>query len=166
MIGNVALIRRRVWRQTIIAGMTGLLLGSFCGCALIVWGHQYDPVIIREERMIDGQARPNGHIDLYVELDRLRDCPSETSRWLWTWVERDGQRTKRFYPLLSTTTTLSNIGHDQHFILSIPVPGGVTPGDWFYWSKTAETCLFPLNLLHNAIQESSDIPVQIVGPTP
>ena len=157
------LFRCRGWRQDLLAGITGLLLGSLSGCAIILWSHNTDPVVVHEVHELDGSAPRNGHLDLYVDLDRTRDCPSETSRWLWTWVEHDGQRLKQFYPLVNTTTTLSDLGHDQHFILSIPVPPGVWPGEWFYCSKTIEHSPLLPNLIHSMIRESLDIPVHITG---
>ena len=166
MMGNVAIVRRRVWRHTVLAGLGGLILGSVFGCALIVWSHQGAPVIVHEEREIGGTAVRNGHIDLYVELDRNRYCPSETSRWLWTWAEKEGQRVKQFYPLVNSTTALSGLGDDQHFILSIPVPPGVWAGDWFYLSKTAEHCSFIPSLFRSSTRQSGNIPVRILNEAP
>ena len=64
MMGNVALVGRRVWRHTVVAGVSGLLLGSVVGCSLILWSHEGAPVIVHEEREIDGAALRKGHIDL------------------------------------------------------------------------------------------------------
>ena len=166
MIGNVAVIHRRVWRQTVFAGLTGLFIGSLFGCALIISTNRNSPVVVHEERGLNAIAVRNGHLDLYIDLDRVRDCPSETSRWLWTWTERDGERIKQFYPLINTTTTLSDIGRDQHFILSIPVPPGIWAGDWFYLSKTFEHCSMLPHFFRNPVRESSSIPVRITSEVP
>ncbi len=109
----------------------------------------------------------SGHIDIFVDLDRIRDCPAETSRWLWTWVTYDGRPTKQYYPLSSSSTSLSDPGRDQHLILSFPIPVGVQPGLWHFWSKTVEHCsLFPSlfqGLFRSPIRESPDVPVSIVA---
>ena len=166
MMGNVALVGSRVWRQTVLAGVSGLMLGSIIGCLLIVWSHQGAPVIVHEEHEIDGTALRNGHIDLYVELDRVRDCPSDTSRWLWTWTEKDGQRIKQFYPMVHSTTAPSDLGDAQHFIIRIPVPSGVWAGNWFYFSKTFEHCSLLSGLFRNPTRESGNIPVRILDEAP
>ncbi len=166
MKGMFVLFRCRIWRQNLIAGLAGLLIGSLVGCALILWTNHVTPVVVHEVHEIDGIAPRNGHLELYVDMDRNRDCPAETSRWLWTWVDHDGERIKQFYPLVNTTTTLSDIGRNQRFILSIPVPPGVWPGEWFYWSKTIEHCSFLPSFFRSVIRESSDIPVRIVSEAP
>ena len=156
------LLRSRGWRQNLVAGLAGLLIGSIFACVLILWNGPPSTVIMREERALEETARSNGHLDLYMNLDRVHDCPSETSRWLWTWVEHDGQQIKQFYPLINTTTTLSELGRSQEFILSIPIPPGVWPGEWHYWSKTVEHCPFS----RNSVRESGNIPIQIVDGAP
>jgi hypothetical protein len=166
MMGNITRVGLRVWRQTIVAGLTGLLVGSLSGCVLIVWSHRYPPVIMHQERSVEEAAVLNGHLDLYVDLDRVRDCPSETSRWLWTWVDYNGQRLKQFYPLFNTSAAISTLGRDQRFIISIPLPPGLWAGDWYYWSKTVERCPFPSSLFRNPILESSDIPIHILSVAP
>ena len=160
------LIRCRAWRNNILAGFAGLALGSLLGCALILWTNHLAPVIVHEAHEIDGTAPRHGHLDFYIDMDRNRDCPSETTRWLWTWVDHNGEQVKQFYPLLNTTTTLSELGRNQHFILSIPVPPGIWPGQWFYWSKTVEHCSVWPSLFRSTIRESSDIPVRITDEAP
>ena len=166
MKGLVLLLRCRTWRHNILAGFAGLALGSLLGCALILWANHLAPVVVREVHELDGVAPLKGHLDFYVNLDRNRDCPSETSRWLWTWVDHNGEKIKQFYPLLNTATTLTDFGRDQHFILSIPVPPGIWPGQWFYFSKTVEHCSILPSLFRSAIRESSDVPVRIVDEAP
>ena len=161
MTTSIAVVRR-IWRQTIVAGLSGLLLGSLCGCALIIFSDRRAPVLLHEERELRDIVTQNGHIDLYIDLDRTRDCPAETSRWLWTWIDVGGQHLKQYFPLMNTTTTLSKVGHDQQFVLSLPVPSGVWPGNWFYWSKTVEHCPFLSSLFRNPTRESQSIPVRVV----
>ncbi len=159
------LTRSAMCRRNIIAGLAGLVLGSISGYALILWSNRNAPVIVHDEHEIEGDVSSSGHIDIYVGLDRLRDCPAETSRWLWTWVNHDGMRIKQFFPLFSSSIALTDVGRDQHFILTVPVPRGVWPGHWFYWSKTIEHCsLFPA-MFRSPIRESADIPIRIIAET-
>ncbi len=166
MTNLITVLRCRKWRKDLLAGLAGLCLGSLAGCYLILWTNSVTPVVIHEVHEVDGAAPRNGHLDIYVDMDRNRDCPSETSRWLWTWVDHNGERIKQFYPLVNTATTLSDLGRNQRFILSIAVPPGIWPGNWFYWSKTVEHCPFLPSLFRSTIRESSDIPVHITGEDP
>ncbi len=161
-----AMFASRIWRQNIIAGLSGVLLGGLFGCTLILGSNHASPVVMHEEHEVDGRAPRNGHLDLYVDMDRNRDCPSETSRWLWTWVDHEGERLKQFYPLVNTSTTISDLGHNQHFILSIPIPPGVWTGQWYYWSKTVEHCSLLPSLFRSPVRETSDIPVRIFDEAP
>ena len=161
----IALFRRHAGRNS-AAAVTGLLLGSLLGCTMILWTNHVIPVVVHEAHEIEGTAPRNGHLDLYIDLDRNRDCPAETSRWLWTWVDHNGERIKQFLPLVNSSTSLSDLGHDQHFILSIPIPPGVWPGQWYYWSKTIEHCSLLPSLFRATIRESSDIPVRILDEVP
>ena len=157
------LLRDPACRRNILAGITGLLLGSASGYALILWSNRNAPVIVHDEHSVGAATLRSGHIDIFIDLDRMRDCPAETSRWLWTWVTHEGRQIKQFYPLASSATSLSDPGRDQRLILSLPIPAGVQPGRWFFWSKTIEHCsLFP-SLFRSPIRESADIPISIVA---
>ncbi len=144
----------------------GLLLGSTSGYVPHRAGPTaIAPVIIHDEREVDASTVRDGHIDIYVDLDRLRDCPAETSRWLWTWVDYNGIRTKQFFPLASSATTMSDPGRDQHLILSLPLPAGVWAGEWYYWAKTVEHCALVPSLFRSPVRETADIPIRILrGP--
>ena len=160
------LARGLVRRQNVLAGLYGLLIGCTFGYGLIVWSNRSAPVIVHDEHEIGSPVTLNGHIDLYINLDRIRDCPSETSRWLWTWVENNGDRIKLFYPLANSATTPTDVGLGQRFILSFPIPPGVWPGQWYYWSKTVEHCSILPSFFRSPIRESSNVPIHIVTGKP
>ena len=138
------------------------MLGSVSGYVLILWTNRYAPVIVHEEHELGTSSVRSGHVDIYIDLDRMRDCPAETSRWLWTWVDHQGERTKQFFPLANSPTSLSDPGRDQHLILSLPLPAGVWPGQWFYWAKTVEHCSLVPSLFRSPVRESADVPVTIL----
>ncbi len=162
----VSLARSLVRRRNVSAGLCGLVIGCTFGYGVITWGNRSAPVIVHDEHEIGSHAVVNGHIDLYFNLDRTRDCPAETSHWLWTWVANGEDRVKLFYPLTNNATTLTDVGKGQKFILSIPVPRGIWPGQWFYWSKSIEHCSLLQGLFRSAVRESRDIPIRIVTENP
>ena len=147
-------------QRNIAAGCSGLTLGSILGLGLILWSNRSSPVIVNTAYEVEDANRA-GQINILFDIDRTRDCPSETSRWLWTWVEKGGTRIKQYFPLPSSPTTITGIGYDQRFILSLPVPSGVWAGDWYYWSKTVENCSFLPSFFRAQIIETPEIPIRI-----
>ena len=167
MTSTLALLARSlVCRRNVSAGLCGLIIGCTFGYGVIVWGNRSGSVIMHDEHEVGSHAVVNGHIDLYLDLDRVRGCPAETSRWLWTWVENGEDRIKLFYPLTNSATTLTDVGSGQKLILSVPVPRGIWPGQWFYRSKSVEHCSFLQDLFHSTVRESRDIPIRIVAESP
>ncbi len=158
-----AYLRRVLHRQNMIAGLVGIVLGSGFGFTLLVWAEQRPPVVIHSAYALNEVATRGNHLDILFELDRRRDCPTETSRWLWIWIDHDGTQIKQFFPLTNTTTSVTDAGDDQEFVLSIPLPAGLWEGTWFYWAKTVEHCSFLPALFRSPIRETPDIAVQITG---
>ena len=161
---SLSLAARLLFRwQNLLAGVGGVLIGGVVGFSLLLWSSRTAPLIIRSVYELDGVVAQGGHLDIVFDIDRLRDCPSETSRWLWTWVDQDGRRMRQFFPLVSTPTAITDAGLDQHFILSVPLPAGIWPGEWFYISRTIEHCPLLPSLFRPYIHESPDIPIHIEG---
>ena len=161
----LGMLRNRLWRNNLTAGVAGVLLGGLVGSVLILWAGRPIPVVVVQEHQLNENIYQNGHLDLYVEVDRSRDCPSETSRWLWTWVDHNGQRLRHYYPLVNSSTSLSELGHHR-FVLSIPLPTDIWPGNWYYWSKTIEHCPLMPFVGQSTIHQSADIPIHISNETP
>jgi hypothetical protein len=149
-------------RQNIAASLTGVFLGTFLGLCLIVWSSRTSPVVINSVYELKAGASHGGHIDIIFDIDRLRECPSETSRWLWTWVDRDGVRMRQYFPMPDTSANVTALGKNQHFILSLPLPVGIWPGDWFYFAKTIEHCSFLSSIFPPRTLVTPEIPIRII----
>jgi hypothetical protein len=115
-------------RSNILAGLAGLLLGSVAGFGLILRAHRISPIIIYSAYELDGVVPLGGHLDLLFDVNRTRDCPSQTSRWLWTWVKRDNKLIRQYRPLSNSNASITDAGSAQKFILSMPIPAGIWPG--------------------------------------
>jgi hypothetical protein len=166
MMRSLPLFVGKICWQNVIAGAVGLALGSLLGSLIILWDSRYAPVVVHEEQALSATAIRNGHIDLYFEVDRVRACPATTSRWLWTWTDHGGMKVKQFYPVSGWASGLSDIGRDQRFILSVPIPAGIPAGQWFYWARTVEHCPWLPNLFRLPVRESTDIPIRIIDEAP
>jgi hypothetical protein len=106
-------------RSNILAGLAGLFLGSVAGFGLILRAHRTSPIIIYSAYELDGVVQLGGHLDLLFDVDRTRDCPSQTSRWLWTWVKRDNNFVRQYFPLSNSNASITEAGSAQKFILSM-----------------------------------------------
>ena len=86
-------LRAKSWALSLWTGaLGGILLGLLGGGALILAIGDTPPVTIREAREIDGVAFRGGRLDLLQTIDRTRDCAVSTSRYLWRWIDVDGER--------------------------------------------------------------------------
>jgi hypothetical protein len=149
-------------RADVRAGLAGLLIGAVSGFGFILWSHRSSPVTLYSAFEVDGVVSRSGHLDLQFNIDRTRDCPSQTSRWLWTWINRNTGRIRQYFPLTNSNTTITSPGDMQRFVLSLPMPPGIWPGDWFYTSKTVEHCSIIPGLESSKILQTPDIPVRVI----
>jgi hypothetical protein len=149
-------------RSNILAGLAGLFIGSAAGFSLILRAHRTSPVTIYSAYELDGVVHPGGHLDLLFDVDRTRDCPSQTSRWLWTWVRHDNEFIRQYFPLTSSNASITDAGTTEKFILSMPIPVDIWPGEWFYTAKTIERCPIIPGLENSKILQAPDIPVRVV----
>ncbi len=62
-------IRIAADRSTILAGLTGLFIGSLVGFGLIIWNSRVKPVILYNVHDIDGHVCRDGHIDIAFDID-------------------------------------------------------------------------------------------------
>lgn len=159
-------LRRVVHWHNVAARLVGFAAGFGLGLSMLIYAGERQPVIVHSAYELDGVSARGGHLDIFFDLDRQRDCPAETSRWLWTWVDHDGVQIKQYFPLTSSATTLTDVGAGQRFILSIPLPSGLWAGTWYYWSKTVEHCSLLPYFFHSPNRETPNIPVQVTTSDP
>jgi hypothetical protein len=124
----------------VVAGLAGALFGAALGAWVIVRNESLEPLVVKAAYQLNGVVHRDGRLDLVWTIDRVRDCASQSTRWLWTWVEQDGVRMKQFFPLVSSNAVVTGEGLNQRYVLSLPLPPGVWAGDWFYFARTVEYC--------------------------
>lgn len=154
-----AIRRAPAWALFLLFCALGAL-GGF-GCVYMV-GRQA-PITLVNVHEADGVALRNGALDVRLTLVRTRTCDAHVDRWLWhTDGERDdaGELVRRWVPLPATTNPPTPLGVEVSYILSLPLPANVTPGEWFYWSRTYDGCPL-LPLLASPARESPNVPVLV-----
>lgn len=104
----------------------------------------------------------DGRIQLYFWVTKVRDCPTTTTRWLWTWVNYNGQKMRLFMPLGVGFTGPTEVGTEP-YLLSLQVPWGVWDGDWYFYARDTTSCGGLLSLLRNQVSEIPSIPIHIQG---
>lgn len=104
----------------------------------------------------------DGRIQLYFDVTKVRDCPTTTTRWLWTWVDYNGKEMRLFMPLGVSFAGVTDVGNDR-YLLSLNVPKGVWDGTWYYYARDVVQCGGLLSLLRNQVTETQPIPITIRG---
>lgn len=144
----------------VVSTAVTLGLGLVVGLGVAASRQQGVPVVITDMHEADGVAARGGMIDLVLKTQRNRFCPSETQRWIWRWIEIDGQKARQFVPLV--VTGAAPVAGDGWVMLSIPVPSGMQPGDWFYRSITVERCSWLPAPFRPGVWQTPDIAVKVV----
>ena len=144
----------------------GLGFGLSIGLVLVALSDSRPPVVVTEFRETDGLVVQGGRINLLIEVDKHRDCPTQTTRYLWRWVDDPdypGRHVPLHVPLVGPTVALSPIGEKQRSILSLSLPSDVAPGDgWHYSSKSVRSCgRFPV-FNGPVVTETRPVPIRVM----
>ena len=144
----------------------GLGFGLSIGVVLVAIIDGRPPVVVTEFRETDGMVVQGGRINLLIEVDKHRDCPTQTARYLWRWVDDPdwpGQHVRLYVPIVGPPVSLSPVGEAQRSILSLSLSSDIAPGEgWFYESKSVRSCArFPVfNGL--AVTQTRPIPIKVM----
>lgn len=152
--------RSRWW--TVHGLLVLIIFGGGIGLGLLAYAvdnSTREPVVVSNLREDDGIVVRGGTIDLVADVRRARYCPSETQRFLWRWMDRDGERVPQFVPLASTVAPI--VAPPGRRILSLPVPAGLPAGEWQYRAVTVERCSWLPGPLAPSIWRTADVPVRI-----
>ena len=151
-------IRFLTWPAFLIA----ILVGQAVGALMVLAFVPRNPIIVGNVREVDGVVVRGQWLELEFSLVRNQDCGAKVERWLWHWAAPD----EKYWVQLNTAgaNPPTKIGEQAKYILAIPVPSAVTPGDWFYWSRTIDYCGLRSTIFGENVRESANIPVRVVNP--
>jgi hypothetical protein len=142
----------------VIAGGVGAL-ASYLSLELL----DHEPAtVIKAAFNADDVTYRDGSIQIFLDVNKLRECPTTTSRWIWTWVDYKGEEVPLYKSLGGGNLSEIDVG-EQRFIRSIPVPRGVWDGTWYYLERYVAHCGGILSLFHNRDSEINGIPIIIKG---
>jgi hypothetical protein len=121
-----------------VCAVIGLALGSVVLAAL-----ERSPALrILSEEDAGQVAQNDGRILVYTKSDRARSCKLATTHWLFTMVKNGdrGDLVRAYVPIAEDgpvpVTALGVTG----YILSVPLPPGLWPAQWYWIEARAETC--------------------------
>lgn len=127
--------------KNIFVWFVGAIIGSGL---MLTLNKRPEAVTVSTQRETNGIVSATGRINVMFELDRTRNCETETLRYLWKMVADPDDATKQVtlvVPLEAPPVPI-NLGEGRHkFIISLPVPTGISTGDkWFYSSSNTRNC--------------------------
>ena len=154
----------RSWVRSLwIGALGGVVVGLLGGAALVLAISEAPPVAVREAREVDGVALRGGRLDLLFTIDRTRDCPVTTSRYLWRWLKVDDVPVRQFVPLSTSFNAPPLADEAGRIVISLQLPPELPEGEWFYGSRSVDYCGSFINFLNPSIRQTPDIPVRIIN---
>jgi hypothetical protein len=132
----------RSWFLTIAAWLFGVAIGSVFGALVLVVLERTPPVQILAASDAGEIAAHDGRIFIHYKTIRTRMCNMETTRWLYTFVTQpDGTRIRTNVPVRDSGTTVpaADLGQSEQ-ILSLELPDGLWPGEWFFQTDALDRC--------------------------
>ena len=149
----------------------GVALVTFLACVPLALAVSYyvagkPAVVLVNSTDLSSAVLNNGMIDLMQTVDRSKLCDSKAERWLYRDVQvpvaGKVETVRQVVAMNSPDTVPTDIGVGQKYILSLPVPKGLTPGKWFYFVRLYDSCGWLPNFLANTqIRQSKPVPIDI-----
>lgn len=149
------------WIKTLVAGA---IIGATAMLAVNMSLFTRAPVISLTLEEKDGVAIAGTSIETHYRFVRNAQCNTISQTWLWKWTnEGTGAKRQYFIPLATTFVTLSDVSPlVQDFVVAVPLPATVTPGQWFIHSKGLDYCHLLAWLWGPTIRVNQDIPVTVL----
>lgn len=120
-------------------------------------------VTIQTIEEADGVVSGDTGIDLIVRAVRTRFCPSVTSRFVWRWVERDGEQIKQYKTVLGPPIPPTPEPGAEHYMLTLDLPANLPKGQWYYQSVSVFDCAWVPGLDNSTIRRSPSVPIEVLA---
>ena len=164
------------WRQMVgwgvrhwMAGLIGLAFGAVGGLSVIYYVNTQPPVVVDSLDVADGviqDSAADDTISFVAHLDRHRSCPVQVSRFLWRWVLFRGERIKEFRGIENPPLNPMPGQGPQSYMITLRVPEGLPPGQWFERTVTLTQCPVFGSLFSEPPHVSPDRPITIKDAKP
>jgi hypothetical protein len=140
---------RSRWPFAALMVLCGLILGAVVATLALILAEHNPALNILAQADAGQVAQNDGRILIYTRIDRVRSCKIETTHWLFSYVDHDGERVRAYVPIAEDgPVPLRDLGQTS-YVLSVPLPPGLWPAEWYWLESRAEQCglfgwLFPI----------------------
>ncbi len=149
--GYASVIPRSARSWAFVAALVtgGLILGAAIAATILTVAERSPALKILAQADAGQVAQNDGRILIYARIDRVRSCKAEVTHWLFTLIDHDGERVRAYVPISEDgPVPLRDIGQAS-YVLSVPLPPGLWPGEWYWLESRAERCgalgwMFPI----------------------
>jgi len=109
-------------------------------------------------------AREGGTLTMQVHAAPGRMCSAQISRFLWRWdTTPKGDKVKNFFPLYSPPVPITDAVQEPIFRISLELPVGVTPGQYFYTARLSTWCgVWGILFGDDTTTATADVPITIL----
>lgn len=156
-------VTRRMKSRWPFAGimiLAGLLLGIVFATLILTLAERTPALHILAQDDAGQVAQNDGRVFIYTRVDRTRSCPVETTHWLFTNVKHGEETVRTYIPIAEDgPVPIHKLGLTS-YVLSVPLPSGLWPADWYWLESRAETC-GPLGWLFPIYSQSEPLPINI-----
>ena len=151
---------RRGWffAGSVMAG--GLLLGALIMGFVLIASERAPAIRVLAQADAGEMAANEGRILIYSKINRVRSCKIETTHWIFTTLNHNGEMVRAYVPIAEDgPVPIRTLGLSS-YVLSVPLPPGLWPGEWYWLESRAEFC-GPLGWLFPIYSESSPLRIDI-----
>ncbi len=152
----------RRWIFTAAMMLGGLAFGSVVTTVVLTLVENRPAIKVLAQADVGQVAAHDGRIFIYSRIERIRSCRIETTHWLFTIVDgaNGTDRVRAYVPLPQDgSVPVRGLGIAS-YVLSVPLPAGLWPAEWFFLESRAEFC-GPLGWLFPIYSESEPLALDI-----
>lgn len=156
----------RLWGLVVLCAA----LGGAAGCAVVMLTTSDKPLVVADIHEVSDVVLRGGVLELDTTLRRDVDCGAFVDRWIGQDRTIDGRARTFWYLLSRGGNPPTELHHSANYVLMLPLPASLPPGDWFYYSRTEHECnhgsLLLAALFGRPVRLSRKIPFRIAERAP
>jgi hypothetical protein len=136
----VSVTRRSRWPFAALMILSGLMLGIVIATLVLVLVERSPALHILAHADAGQVAQHDGRILIYAHIDQARYCQSETTHWLFTNIKHGDETVRAYIPISEDgPVPIRELGQTS-YVLSVPLPPGLWPAEWFWLESSTEKC--------------------------
>lgn len=151
-------LRGRVLTLGMIVG--SLVLGVFLALVILTLSERAPAMHVLAQSDAGQAAANDGRLLVYMKVNRVRWCKVEATHRLFTMIKHDSDDVPVYVPIVEDGAAPVNHLGVTSYVLSVPLPAGLWPSDWYWLESRIEYCGW-LGWLFPIYSESAPLPINI-----